>query len=90
MAQDIRQNPEALGALNGIRSLFGREDAAREKALTAVPLAVAALHDYGQVHGSLIADLTRDEERFRALMREPVNDLSPAARELAGKGGAEA
>ncbi|WP_181149626.1 BID domain-containing protein [Ensifer aridi] len=84
-AHDIRQNPEALGSLNGSRSLFGREDVAREKALAAVPLAVAALHDYGQVRGSLIADLTRDEERFRALMREPVNDLSPAARELVAR-----
>ncbi|MCA1370272.1 hypothetical protein I6F15_23145 [Bradyrhizobium sp. BRP14] len=33
----------------------------------------------------MIADLTRDEERFRALMREPVNDPSPAARELAAR-----
>lgn len=37
------------------------------------------------MRGSLIADLTRDEERFRALMREPVNDLSPAARELVAR-----
>lgn len=84
-AQDLRANPEAFGSLHGNRSLFGRDDAAREKALAAVPLAVAALHDYGQVRGSLTADLTRDEERFRTLMREPVNDLSPAARELVGR-----
>lgn len=84
-AQEMRTNPEAFGSLHGNRSLFGRDDAAREKALAAVPLAVAALHDYGQVRGSLAVDLRRDEERFRTLMREPVNDLSPAARELVGR-----
>ncbi len=51
-AQEMRTNPEAFGSLHGNRSLFGRDDAAREKALAAVPLAVAALHDYGQVRGS--------------------------------------
>lgn len=31
-ARDIRQNPEAFGPLNGSRSFFGREDAARRSA----------------------------------------------------------
>lgn len=84
-AQGLRENPASIGELNGSRSLFGRNDPAREKALAAVPLAVAALQDYGQVRTTLAADLTRDEQRFRTLMREPVNDLSPAARELIGR-----
>ncbi|RUV04210.1 MULTISPECIES: Ti-type conjugative transfer relaxase TraA [unclassified Mesorhizobium] len=84
-AQAIREDPASLGDLNGSRNFFGRNDSAREKAIAAVPLAVSALQDYGQVRATLRNDLTRDEQRFRTLMQEPVNDLSPAARALVGR-----
>lgn len=84
-AQEIRNNPESIGELNGSRSIFGRDDATRENALASVPLAVAAMHDYGQLRGTLTKDMTREEERFRERMREPVKDLSPQAQTLVGQ-----
>lgn len=84
-AQEIRNNPESLGELKGSRSVFGRNDQVRENALAGVPLAVSAMHDYGQLRQTLTADMTHDEERFRERMREPVNDLSPQARSLVGQ-----
>ena len=84
-AQEIRNNPESIGELNGSRSIFGRDDATRVNALASVPLAVAAMHDYGQLRGTLTKDMTRDEERFRERMREPVKDLSPQAQTLVGQ-----
>lgn len=85
IAPTVRQNPHTLGELNGNRNLFGRTDATRDKALSSVSLAVSALQDYGTVRDNLRSDLARHEERFRASMREPLDDLSPAARELVGR-----
>ncbi|HHV70709.1 MAG: Ti-type conjugative transfer relaxase TraA [Stenotrophomonas sp.] len=84
-AQSIRDNPASVGELHGSRSMFGRNDGVREKALAAVSPAISALQDYGQVRSNLRNDLTKDEQRFRTLMREPVDDLSQAARELVGR-----
>ncbi|ASY61386.1 Ti-type conjugative transfer relaxase TraA [Sinorhizobium sp. CCBAU 05631] len=84
-AQTVREDPASLGDLNGSRNFFGRNDGLRENAIAAVPLAVSALQDYGQVRATLKNDLARDEHQFRTLMREPVNDLSPAARALVGR-----
>lgn len=81
-AQEIRNSPQSLGELHGTKNLFGRADAAREKAIDMLPLAVAAMHDYGKLHHTMTADLTRDEERFRQRMSQPVNDLSPQAQTL--------
>ncbi|MBX8802578.1 BID domain-containing protein [Ochrobactrum sp. MR28] len=81
-AQEIRNSPQSLGELHGTKNLFGRADAAREKAIDMLPLAVAAMHDYGKLHHAMTADLTRDEERFRQRMSQPVNDLSPQAQTL--------
>lgn len=84
-AQSIRDNPASVGELRGSRSMFGRNDSVREKALAAVSPAISALQDYGQVRSNLWNDLTKDEQRFRTLMREPIDDLSQAARELVGR-----
>jgi cell filamentation protein len=84
-AQEIRNNPESIGELKGSRNIIGRDDATRQNALASVPLAVAAMHDYGQLRGTLTKDMTREEERFRERMREPVKDLSPQAQTLVGQ-----
>ena len=85
LVPEIRAKPFAYGELLGNRSLLGRNDAARDKALQSLDHALSALHDYGQRRTNLRTDLTRHEQRFRNLMREPLADLSPAARELIGR-----
>lgn len=85
IAPVIREKPSSFGELLGNRNILGRNDAVREQALSSLLVAISSLQDYGQVRDNLRSDLTRHEERFRSVMREPLYDLSPAARELVGR-----
>ncbi|MBP8939282.1 MAG: Fic family protein [Agrobacterium sp.] len=85
LAYQIQTDPQRFGQLLGKQTVFGRDDDTRRMAVAALPLAVAALQDYGTARTALKSALTQQEARFRDLMREPIAELSPEARDLVAR-----
>lgn len=77
--RQVVETPGSLGELAGSRSLLGRNDAARDAALSLVRSVAAAADDLGTVYRNLYTSIRSDETAFRDAMKEAIPALSPAA-----------
>ncbi|MET3600686.1 Ti-type conjugative transfer relaxase TraA [Martelella mangrovi] len=76
------ENPASLGELRGKTNFLGRPDEERKAALAAALPASSSADDFAGSLKVSIEGVENSEKKLRTQMAEPIDGLSPAAREL--------